>query len=89
MHLVEDGRVIVFASRGGEDLNPDWYSNVLANPDVEVELGDRTVPARAQEITGAERDRLDLEMKTEYPRFADYEAATTRTIPVVALTLHD
>lgn len=89
MHLNKDGRIIVFASRGGEDLNPDWYYNIKANPQVEVEFGDRTVPARAEEVTGAERDRLFEEMKAEYPQFAEYEQATTRKIPVVALDLQD
>lgn len=89
MHLRKDGKIIVFGSRGGEDLNPDWYYNVKADPNVQVELGDRTVPARAEEITGPERDRLYEEMKTTYPQFADYEAATDRTIPVVALHLQE
>ena len=87
MHLEKDGRIIICASRNGEDLNPDWYHNIKANPQVEVELGDRTVPARAEEVTGAERDRLYEEMKARYPQFAEYEAATDRKIPVVALTL--
>jgi deazaflavin-dependent oxidoreductase (nitroreductase family) len=87
MHLEEDGKIIVFASRGGEDEHPDWYHNIKANPQVEVEFGDRTVPARAQEVTGAERDRLFEQMKAKYPQFAEYEAATDRVIPVIALEL--
>lgn len=86
MYRKDDGRIIVFASRGGEAHNPDWYYNVLANPEVEIEFGDRTVKARAAEVTGAERDRLWADHKRQYPQFAEYEAATTRTIPVVALT---
>ncbi|HET6690850.1 MAG TPA: nitroreductase/quinone reductase family protein [Miltoncostaeaceae bacterium] len=85
MHLVEDGGIVVFASRAGEDKHPDWYHNVRADPQVEVELGDRTVRARAVEVTGEERDRLYAEMKAKYPQFADYEAATSRVIPVVRL----
>jgi deazaflavin-dependent oxidoreductase (nitroreductase family) len=85
MHLPEDDGVVVCASRAGEDKHPDWYHNVRANPQVEVELGDRTVRARAEEVTGQERDRLYEEMKTRYPQFADYEAATSRVIPVVRL----
>ena len=50
MHLRKDGKIIVFASRGGEDLHPDWYHNLKANPQVKVEFGDRTVPARAEEV---------------------------------------
>lgn len=85
MRLKEDGGIVVFASRAGEDKHPDWYHNVRANPQVEVELGDRTVRARADEVTGPERDRLYTAMKTRYPQFADYEAATPRVIPVVRL----
>lgn len=85
MHLREDDGIVVFASRAGEDKHPDWYHNVRANPQVEVELGDRTVRARAEEVTGPERDRLFTEMKTRYPQFADYEASTSRVIPVVRL----
>jgi deazaflavin-dependent oxidoreductase (nitroreductase family) len=85
MHLVEDGGIVVFASRAGEDKHPDWYHNARADPQVEVELGDRTVRARAVEVTGEERDRLYAEMKAKYPQFADYEAATSRVIPVVRL----
>lgn len=87
MYREDDGRIIVFASRGGEPHNPDWYYNVLAHPEVEIEFGDRTVKARAAEVTGAERDRLWADQKRQYPQFADYErTAGERVIPVVALT---
>ena len=87
MHLKEDGAIVVFASRAGEDKHPDWYFNVKANPEVQVELGDRTVRGRAEEVTGAERDRIWEQMKTTYPQFAEYEAATSRVIPVVRVHL--
>lgn len=89
MYLPEDGGVVVFASRAGEPENPSWYYNVLANPEVEVELGDRTVRGRAEEVTGEERDRLYAEMTTRYPQFGEYQAATTRTIPVVRIRFEE
>lgn len=53
-----DGVVVLFASRAGEPENPDWYHNLSANPDVELEFGDRTVGATARRWGGEERDRL-------------------------------
>src|SRR5919205_999970 len=52
---VSDDSVAVFASKGGAPTNPDWYHNVVANPDVTVELGTETFPARARVAEGAER----------------------------------
>ena len=79
----------VFASKAGAPDNPDWYHNLLAHPDVSVEVGDGytidTVPVRARELPAEERDPVWETQKQRYPGFADYEAKTTRTIPVVLL----
>lgn len=80
-----DGRVAVFASKAGAPTNPDWYHNVVANPDVSAEIGVGTNAFRAHVAAGDERDPIWERQKREYPGFADYEAATTRTIPVVIL----
>ena len=80
------GRWLVFASKAGADTNPDWYTNLVSDPKVTVEIGDRTVIATAEVLTGAERDRWYAEQARRYPGFAEYEAKTTRVIPVVALT---
>ena len=77
--------VIVFASKGGAPTNPDWYHNLLANPHARVELGTETIEVVARFAEGEERDRLWARQKQERPVFADYEAATTRAIPVVVL----
>ena len=76
---------VVFASKGGAPDNPDWYHNVKANPDVDIEVGTDTAKARARVATGDERERLWELQKKEFPGFADYEAKTTRQIPVVVL----
>ena len=81
----DDGTLYVFASKGGAPTNPDWYHNVLAHPDVEVEFGDDHFRAVASEVTGAERDRLFAEQVRRMPGFGDYEKNTTRVIPVIAL----
>lgn len=82
---LEDGKYAVFASKGGQPTNPDWYHNLLKNPDVSFEVGTQTVKARARVAEGEERDRLWTTQKTNFPGFAEYEKATTRTIPVVVL----
>ncbi len=81
----DDGRLFVFASKGGAPDNPDWFHNVQAHPEVEVELGQEKFTAVAQPVTGPERDRIFAIQKKLMPGFADYEKATTRVIPVVEL----
>jgi deazaflavin-dependent oxidoreductase (nitroreductase family) len=79
----------VFASKAGAPTNPDWYHNVLAHPEVEVEFGEDRFAAVATPVTGPERDRIWEEQKTEMPGFADYEKATDRVIPVIELRRAD
>ena len=83
--LVEDGTLYVFASKAGAPTNPDWYHNLLAHPEVEIEFGGDRFEAVATPVTGAERDRLFAAQVEEQPGFADYEKATDRVIPVVEL----
>jgi deazaflavin-dependent oxidoreductase (nitroreductase family) len=75
----------IFASKGGGPTNPDWYHNLLAHPDTSVEVGADTVAVKARVADDAERTRIWEKQKKEYPGFADYEAKTSRTIPVVIL----
>ncbi|SHL41666.1 nitroreductase family deazaflavin-dependent oxidoreductase [Actinacidiphila paucisporea] len=85
MYLRDGERYLVFASKGGAPDNPAWFHNLVANPDAEIEVGDRTVPVRAEVLTGEERDRKYAEQAALYPGFADYQEKTDRVIPVVAL----
>lgn len=89
MYLREDGRTFVFASKAGADTSPDWYHNLVANPEVTVEIGTETHAATAVPLTGAERDRIYARQSELYPRFGEYQAKTSRVIPVVELELHD
>ena len=75
----------VFASKGGAPTNPAWYHNLVAHPDVEVEVGGDTIPVRARVAEGEERERIWAEQKRLMPTFADYEAKTKRQIPVIIL----
>lgn len=75
----------VFASKGGAPSNPDWYHNLVTTPDATIEVDTRTVPVRARIADDVERDTIWETQKQRYPGFADYEASTTRQIPVVIL----
>jgi deazaflavin-dependent oxidoreductase (nitroreductase family) len=87
MMFQRDGdRVLVIASNIGAPQHPDWYLNLVADPHVTVEIGDETYPAIATPTEGADRERVWAMIKELYPFFADHEKATTRAIPVVALT---
>ncbi|HEY7025615.1 MAG TPA: nitroreductase family deazaflavin-dependent oxidoreductase [Candidatus Limnocylindrales bacterium] len=85
--FTRDGdKIVVAASKGGSPTNPDWYRNVVANPDVEVEIGDERFVAHATPLPqGAERDRLYGQHADVMPGFHDYEQKTDRIIPVVVL----
>jgi len=85
MYLDDADRLVVFASKGGAPEDPDWYRNLLANPEVTVEVGTETFTAKAVVITGTERDRLYARQAERYPQFAGYQAKAERIIPVVAL----
>lgn len=86
MYLPDGDRLIVFASNAGKDNHPSWYHNLRANPSATVEVGTERYAATATELTGEEHDRLYAVQAGRYPGFADYQAKTDRTIPVVALT---
>jgi deazaflavin-dependent oxidoreductase (nitroreductase family) len=87
MMFHRDGdRVLVIASNVGAPEHPHWYINLVANPHVSLEIGDETYDATATTAEGAERARLWSMLKETYPFFADHEAKTDRTIPVVVLT---
>lgn len=84
--LPDDGpRILVIASAGGAPRHPDWYHNLLAHPRVTVETGVFTYRAEAEALDGAQRDRLFARAVEANPGWADYQANTTRIIPVVAL----
>ena len=75
----------IFASKAGAPTNPDWYYNLLAHPEVEVEFGDEKFNAVASTVEGPERDRIYAKHVEVFPGFGDYEKATDRVIPVVEL----
>jgi len=84
---VRDGeRYVVIASKGGAPTNPDWYYNIVANPELTVEVGTEIFQVRAKVAEEPERTRLYKKMVEMMPGFDDYRKKTTRKIPVFVLT---
>ncbi len=79
-----DGRIAVFASKAGADSDPDWYRNLVANPEVQAEIGTGRQAFRARTASD-EREQIWTKQKLDYPGFAEYESMTSRVIPVVIL----
>ena len=76
---------IIVASAGGKPDHPGWYKNLLAHPEVEVQVGTQKLRARARTTSGAERAKLWDEAVKFWPPYADYQKKTDRQIPVVVL----
>ena len=85
-YMADRERLMIIASKAGAPTNPDWYYNLVANPEVSIEVGTEQYQARATVTTELERTELYEKMATLHPIFADYQSKTTRVIPVVILT---
>lgn len=83
--LVAGESLYIFASAHGSDRHPDWYHNIIANPDIVIEKGTETIPVHATEVTGEERETIFARQAARFPTFADYERKLARTIPVIRL----
>ncbi len=84
-YSTDGDRYVVIASKGGAPTNPQWYHNVVANPDVTVEIGNEKFEAKASVAEGEERQRLFDNQAAIMPGFADYQRNTTRILPVIVL----
>ena len=85
---VADGspdRLVLFASHLGAAHHPGWYHNLVANPEVTVEVGTETFTAKASTATGTENDRLYELFTSRNSGTDDHQSRTTRTIPMVVL----
>ena len=89
MYMAVEGGWAVFASYAGLDVNPAWFHNLKADPDVAIEMGTdgqvETIDVHARVMTPDEREPVWEEQKRRYPGFADSEKKTDRVIPVVLL----
>lgn len=83
---MDDDRYVVAGSKGGAPTHPEWYRNLVAHPDVKVEVGTQTFRARAvPHPNGPERDRLFEDHAKAMPGFREYVTKTKRIIPMVVL----
>ncbi|MEB8327406.1 nitroreductase family deazaflavin-dependent oxidoreductase [Dietzia kunjamensis] len=83
LHLPDGDRVLLVASQGGLPKHPQWYYNVLADRNVTVQVGRRRRAMTAREATPSERAELWPRLVERYADFADYQANTSRVIPVI------
>lgn len=84
--LVSEGdRLIAVASKGGHPKHPDWYLNILAHPEVTVEVGDEKFTTTARVLSGEERERAFKRAVEVFPPYGEYQKKTTREIPLIAL----
>jgi F420H(2)-dependent quinone reductase len=83
LYLRDGERVVIVASKGGMSRHPAWYLNLRAEPRCEVEVGSTRVAMRARTAAADERRALWPRLVAMYPDYADYQARTTREIPVV------
>ncbi|MEA3184314.1 MAG: hypothetical protein QOC57_249 [Ilumatobacteraceae bacterium] len=83
--LVDGGNVVLVASFGGDDRDPAWFLNLVANPDVDVVMDGSNKPMRARVAEGVERTRLWEELTAKHANYAGYQRKTSRQIPVVVL----
>jgi len=76
---------VIIASKGGMPNHPIWFLNLQAKPECALQVGAKSLTARARVADGEERERLWAMMAEIYPPYLDYQKATDRTIPVVVL----
>jgi deazaflavin-dependent oxidoreductase (nitroreductase family) len=84
-YLTIDGKTIIIGSKAGADTNPDWVHNLRAHPRARIEVGTDAYDVVARELPSAERDDVYPKVVAQAPGFGDYQAKTSRVIPVFEL----
>jgi deazaflavin-dependent oxidoreductase (nitroreductase family) len=84
-YLTINGKVIIIGSKAGADSNPDWVHNLRANPRAHVEVGTDAYDVTARELPPEERDKTYLKVVAVAPGFDEYQAKTSRVIPLFEL----
>lgn len=85
LYAVDGDDFVLMASNGGAPYHPAWYLNLMANPEATVEIRDREVRVRAEEVYGEEKARLWQKMVDIYSGYDDYQRKTEREIPLVVM----
>lgn len=85
VYSVDGDRYVIVASKGGAPTHPDWFHNIVANPNVIIEVGGRTFNALATVTEETERKQLYAKHADKYANFHDYVRKTTRVIPVITI----
>jgi deazaflavin-dependent oxidoreductase (nitroreductase family) len=83
---MDGDRYLVVASKGGAPKHPAWYLNLVANPDVEVQVKADKFKAKARAATAEEKPPLWAKMAKLFPNYTEYQSRAGREIPVVILT---
>jgi F420H(2)-dependent quinone reductase len=85
LYIRDGDDLVIVASKGGSDTHPAWYHNLMANPDVEVEVGRSRRSVRARKASPDEHARLWPQLVRVYGPYKDYQSYTSRQIPLVIL----
>ncbi|WP_026927319.1 nitroreductase family deazaflavin-dependent oxidoreductase [Granulicoccus phenolivorans] len=85
MRVEHDGKYAVVASKGGAPDHPQWYDNLVANPDLDLQDGTEIGSFRARELSGPEREVWWERCVSAYPPYLEYTAKTDRVFPVLLL----
>jgi F420H(2)-dependent quinone reductase len=85
MYVPYGNQILAIASKGGSVNHPEWYFNVLAHPDVTVEVGDEIFETTARILTGTEREKAFEKAVEVFPPYGKYQKKAPREIPVIAL----
>ncbi len=80
------GRIAIIASNGGASASPDWYYNLKAHTEINVEFGTEIFPVAMRELEGGERARVWADALSAALQLGEYQKKTARTIPVLLLT---
>ncbi len=85
LYLKDGEKFVVVASNGGAASHPDWWMNLAANPEAEVEISRKKMKVRAEKVEGEEKRRLWALLVEMYPSYAAYGRKTDREVPVIVL----
>jgi len=87
VYSMDGDKYVIAASKGGADTHPDWYYNLIANPDVQIEVGENKFDVVATEVDEPTRRKLYDSHAEENPGFKEYESKTKRLIPIFTLKI--